>query len=123
MDCSLPGSSVHGIFQARILEWIAIVFSRGTKGSIYEHFPTECLFHIKEAFPIHAEIPGDTWEASPDEHWFGGYMCANPLVVLGICVHTGNQCSIGNPSVVLEISVPSQGSSCFLNFPFNWVFS
>ena len=28
MDCSLPGSSVHGIFQARILEWIAISFSR-----------------------------------------------------------------------------------------------
>ena len=28
MDCSLPGSSVHGIFQARILEWIAIPFSR-----------------------------------------------------------------------------------------------
>ena len=27
MDCSLPGSSVHGIFQARILEWIAISFS------------------------------------------------------------------------------------------------
>ena len=24
MDCSLPGSSVHGIFQARILEWVAI---------------------------------------------------------------------------------------------------
>ena len=27
MDCRLPGSSVHGIFQARILEWIAIFFS------------------------------------------------------------------------------------------------
>ena len=27
MDCSLPGSSVHGIFQARVLEWGAIVFS------------------------------------------------------------------------------------------------
>ena len=27
MDCSLPGSSVHGIFQARILEWGAIAFS------------------------------------------------------------------------------------------------
>ena len=26
-DCSLPGSSVHGIFQARILEWVAIAFS------------------------------------------------------------------------------------------------
>jgi len=30
MDCSLPGSSVHGIFQARVLEWVAISFSRGT---------------------------------------------------------------------------------------------
>ena len=27
MDCSLPGPSVHGIFQARILEWVAIPFS------------------------------------------------------------------------------------------------
>ena len=26
MDCSLPGSSVHGIFQARILEWVAIAY-------------------------------------------------------------------------------------------------
>ena len=29
MDCSLPGSSVHGTFQAIVLEWIAISFSRG----------------------------------------------------------------------------------------------
>ena len=28
MDCSLTGSSVHGIFQARILEWVAVSFSR-----------------------------------------------------------------------------------------------
>ena len=28
MDCSLPGSSVHGILQARVLEWGAIAFSR-----------------------------------------------------------------------------------------------
>ena len=27
MDCSLPGSSLHGIFQARVLEWGAIAFS------------------------------------------------------------------------------------------------
>ena len=27
MDCSLPGSSVHGIYQARVLEWGAIAFS------------------------------------------------------------------------------------------------
>ena len=30
MDCSLPGFSVHGILQARILEWVAIAFSRGS---------------------------------------------------------------------------------------------
>ena len=30
MDCSLSGSSVHGILQARILEWVAILFSRGS---------------------------------------------------------------------------------------------
>ena len=30
MDCSLPGFSVHGILQARILEWVTISFSRGS---------------------------------------------------------------------------------------------
>ena len=30
MDCSLPGSSVHGIFQARVPEWVALAFSKRT---------------------------------------------------------------------------------------------
>ena len=30
MDCSLPGSSIHEIFQASVLEWVAISFSRGS---------------------------------------------------------------------------------------------
>ena len=30
VDCSPPGSSVHGILQARILEWVAIPFTRGS---------------------------------------------------------------------------------------------
>ena len=33
MDCSLPGSSIHGICQARVLEWGAIVFSEKKSGS------------------------------------------------------------------------------------------
>ena len=33
MDCNLPGSSVHGIFQVRVLEWVAIAFSH--TGAIY----------------------------------------------------------------------------------------
>ena len=35
MDCGSPGSSVHGIFQARILEWIATSFSRGASQPRY----------------------------------------------------------------------------------------
>ena len=38
MDCSLLGSSVHGIFQARVLEWGAIVFS--VVGSTYCYYET-----------------------------------------------------------------------------------
>ena len=34
MECSLPGSSVHGIFQARVLEWGAIAFSERSVGGI-----------------------------------------------------------------------------------------
>ena len=44
MDCSLPGSSVHGIFQARALEWGAIAFS------VMEHdsaIKTETLRHVQ----------------------------------------------------------------------------
>ena len=34
MDCSIPGSSVHGIFQARVLEWGAIAFSADQASSV-----------------------------------------------------------------------------------------
>ena len=34
MECSLPGSSVHGLLQARILEWVAISYSRGSSRSM-----------------------------------------------------------------------------------------
>ena len=35
MDCSLPGYSVHGIFQARVLEWGAIAFSVSSGDRLY----------------------------------------------------------------------------------------
>ena len=38
MDCSLPGSSVHGIFQARVLEWGAVAFSLPHIFSLLRHF-------------------------------------------------------------------------------------
>ena len=54
MDCSLPGSSVHGIFQARVLEWVAISFSRGTVATL-PHFGTphyaSILIRVREPWP------------------------------------------------------------------------
>ena len=37
MDWSLPGSSVHGIFQARVLEWVAIAFSNENKRRVKDN--------------------------------------------------------------------------------------
>ena len=45
MDCSLPGSSAHGIFQARVLEWGAIAFSANTVlGTLYCQFNNSLKF-------------------------------------------------------------------------------
>ena len=43
MDCSLPGSSIHGIFQARVLEWGAIAFSIIRLGTMEFEFLKKCL--------------------------------------------------------------------------------
>ena len=45
MDCSPPGSSVHGIFQARILEWVAISFSKTWIRALIKKDPRE-LAHL-----------------------------------------------------------------------------
>ena len=43
MDCSLPGSSVRGIFQARVLEWGAIAFSATVSQSLLKFMPIELV--------------------------------------------------------------------------------
>ena len=44
MDCSLPGSSIYGILQARVLEWGAIAFSIN-KAEIDVFLELSCFFH------------------------------------------------------------------------------
>ena len=49
-DCSLPGSSVHGIFQARVLDWVAISFSRGSSQSfacLFQFSSVQLLSHVQ----------------------------------------------------------------------------
>ena len=45
MDCSLPGSSVHGIFQARVLVWGAIAFS-----DFFDYTPVKVNFEKKSKY-------------------------------------------------------------------------
>ena len=56
MDCSLPGSSVCGIFQARVLEWVAIAFSMTKLDSILKSrditLPTKVLLVKATVFPV-----------------------------------------------------------------------
>ena len=57
MDCSLPGSSVHGILQARVLEWVAISNSKGiflnqgsNSGLLHCRQILYCLSHQRSPF-------------------------------------------------------------------------
>ena len=58
MDCSLPGSALHGIFQTRVLEWFAISFSRG---SSWPRDQTPGLLHCRQTLwlfysPLHFHV-------------------------------------------------------------------
>ena len=53
MDCSLPGSSIHGVFQARVLEWGPIAFSDNTAQTSVNHF-----LHVPNSSYSFLELPG-----------------------------------------------------------------
>ena len=71
MDCSLPGSSIHGIFQARVLEWGAIAFSTSQRrhtqiirGSTQFSLVTQSWLALCDpmdcstpSFPVHHQLP------------------------------------------------------------------
>ena len=68
MDCSLPGSSVHGILQARILEWVAISSSRDLPDPGVE--PTSLM---PPALAGRFFTTSATWEA-PSFYWFESFL-------------------------------------------------
>ena len=85
LDCDLPGSSVHRIFQARILEWVAVSSSRGSSqpmapASAGRFFtlsplgsPHHCITDEKteaqrseaQCPPSHSESEGELWDSHP----------------------------------------------------------
>ena len=59
MDCSLPGSSVHGIIPARILEWVAISFSKGSsrpRDRTMSHWQVDSLPLCHLGSPLSTEL-------------------------------------------------------------------
>ena len=62
MDCTLPGSSVHGILQARKLEWVAISFSTSPVS----------LYGQADSLPLHHQVPNIYLES---QVWVRSYLC------------------------------------------------
>ena len=67
MDCSLPGSSVHGILQVRMLEWVAISFSRGSsqpRDQTHICIGRQILYLCN--WELYLTLRGPKWEGSPN---------------------------------------------------------
>ena len=87
MDCSLPRSSVHGIFQARILEWVAISFSRGSSWPrdrtwVYLHC-RQTLYHLSHQgnpyfmLLLLFMLPVYSWEKEWKRTWQNAWQLVN----------------------------------------------
>ena len=110
MDCCLPGSSVHGIFQAGILKGVAISYSRGSS------WPKEWS-HVSYVSCINRWIfyHHVTWEA---HMYVCVYVCV--CVCVCVCVYIYIYRNIMNPCLYHTASVISSWSStsCYL-YPFS----
>ena len=53
MDCSLPSSSIHGILEARVLEWVAIAFSESTRTRAEPPYTAPA----KQSYPLEQQSP------------------------------------------------------------------
>ena len=83
VDCSPPGSSIHGVLQARILEWVAVSFSRGSS----QPRDLTQVSHV-EADTLTSEPPGKPHRRYGE---FRGYVLY-VAVLLGftLCINPGN---------------------------------
>ena len=107
MDCSPPGSSVHGILQVRVLEWVAVSFSTERKTSLtkYQHFHAlrVGLINTQQLFAVGMIVaPRGKW---PCQEVFlvvtiGGLLLAShgwrPGMLLNTLQHTGEASTTKN---------------------------
>ena len=113
MDCSPPGSSVHGVFQARILEWVAIPFSRGSS------WPRD-LLHFRQILYLLSYQGSPLFYTYP---WFAPLPLSNHWFVFYICefvsVLEKPRCLLSR-RFAAEHKLPSQAPSPFPKMPVFW---
>ena len=111
MGCSLPGASVHGIFQVRILEWVAISFSKGSSRSGIE--PTSSAL---QACSLLLSQQGSPYSPT----YFPAIMCNSSTPTLSALLysllssHTGPLATPQRPSRVSSLQGPCVCSAFYL---------
>ena len=135
MDCSLPGSSVHGILQARILEWVAISFSRQssrlrdqTRVSYFSWTVTVRSLYLKilfHSFVVVFQSLNDFWFfAAP---WTAArhalsWRTLSPRVCSNSCL-LSQWCHSTISSFAAPIASGLQSSPVLGSFPASWCFA
>ena len=98
MDCSPPGSLVHGIFQAWILEWVAVSFSRGFPGSSDGKASAYSTGDPGSGSITSWEIDGETVETVADFIFLGSKITAD-----GDCTHEIKRCLLLGRKVMTNL--------------------
>ena len=105
MDYSLPGSSVHGIFQAKTLEWVAISFVQFSHLVMSNSLQPHGLQHTRHPWP--SPTPGACSNSRPSSWW----------------CHPTNSSLLLPPSVFPSIRVFSNESVLQIRWPKDWNFN
>ena len=124
MDCNLPGSSVHGIFQARVLEWGAIAFTAHSEKCIYviaqdtqagRTRPSPAVLTLRKGLHVHLILLSSALVMTPDLISLPSRgICAHPWMFRqGGCPSSQGQSGAvhGFPAGSSWVSSPSQGWS------------
>ena len=118
MDCSLPGSSVHGIFQAIVLEWIAISFS---KGSSQPRDQTQVSRIVDRRFTIWATREVHFWGS----HWQRSYFWVKILFPSQYIGEAGAAKSRVNPTdfSAIDFTKEARKAAHFPTWPYSMSWS
>ena len=105
MDCSSPGSSVHEISQASILEWVVISFSRGISPTQGSHSSLLCFLHW-QADSLHCA----TWES---------HIHIYTYIYIDTCASNSKEsaCNAGDPGLIPGLGrSPGEGNGYPLQY-------